>query len=44
MVIQIGKKRLKQIDGSTADDITFKDLETDKEITFDEYVELIKQL
>lgn len=43
MVIQIGKKKLKQIDGNTPDDISFIDLETKKEYSFDEYIELLKQ-
>lgn len=42
MVIQIGKKKLKQIDGNTPDDIYFLDLETNETYSFDEYIELLK--
>lgn len=43
MVIKIGKMRLKQIEGNSVDDIIFKDIDTDKEYSFDEYIELIKK-
>ena len=43
MVIKIGKIRLKQIEGSSVDDIIFKCIDTDNEYSFDEYVELIKK-
>ena len=43
MVIKIGKIRLKQIEGNSVDDIIFKDIDTDKEYSFDEYIELIKK-
>lgn len=43
MIITIGKMRLKQVDGSSIDDITFKDIDKDKEYSFDEYMELIEK-
>jgi len=43
MVIKIGKIRLKQIEGNSVDDILFKDIDTNEELTFDEYIELIKK-
>lgn len=43
MVIKIGKIRLKQIEGNSVDDIIFKDIDTNEEFTFDEYIELIKK-
>ena len=41
MKIQIGKKKLKQIEGSSLDDILYED-EDGKQYTFDEYINLIK--
>ena len=35
--------RLQQVDGSSIDDITFKDVDTNKEYSFDEYIKLIKE-
>ncbi len=35
--------RLKQIEGNSVDDIIFKDIDTNEELTFDEYIELIKK-
>lgn len=35
--------RLKQIEGNSVDDILFVDIETNKEYSFDEYIELIKK-
>ena len=43
MIITIGKMRLKQVDGSSIDDIIFKDIDTEKEYSFDEYLELTKK-
>jgi len=43
MIIKIGKKKLKQIEGSTPDDITFIDTDNNKTYSFDEYIELIKK-
>ena len=43
MIITIGKMRLKQIEGNSVDDILFVDIETNKEYSFDEYIELIKK-
>lgn len=43
MIIKIGKIRLKQIEGNSVDDIIFKDIDTNEELTFDEYIELIKK-
>jgi hypothetical protein len=43
MVIKIGKMRLKQIEGNSVDDILFVDINTNKEYSFDEYIELIKK-
>ena len=41
MIEKIGKRRIKQIEGPSVDDITFKDIDTDEELTFDEYMDLI---
>ena len=41
MIEKIGKRRIKQIEGTSVDDITFKDIDTDEELTFDEYMDLI---
>lgn len=43
MVEKIGKIRLKQIEGNSVDDILFVDIDTNKEYSFDEYIELIKK-
>ena len=43
MIEKIGKRRIKQIEGNSVDDIIFKDIDTDKEYSFDEYIELIKK-
>ena len=43
MEIKIGKKRLKQIEGSDCDNIIFIDKESKKEYSFDEYLELTKE-
>tara|TARA_B110000259_G_scaffold155420_1_gene176535 strand:- start:1819 stop:1956 length:138 start_codon:yes stop_codon:yes gene_type:complete len=42
MRITIGEIILEQTDGSSADDISFTDVNTKKEYSFDEYLELIK--
>lgn len=41
MIEKIGKRRLKQIEGTSMDDIIFKDIDTNEELTFDEYMKLI---
>lgn len=41
-IITIGKKRLEQLEGMTVDDIYFKDMDTNEEYSFDQYLELIK--
>lgn len=43
MVIKIGKKRLKQNDGNTPDDISFIDIDTNKTYSFDEYLQILKE-
>ena len=43
MEIKIGKKRLKQIEGSDCDNIIFIDRDTKKEYSFDVYLELLKK-
>jgi hypothetical protein len=43
MIIKIGKRKLKQVEGSTPDDISFIDTENNKNYSFDEYIELIKK-
>ena len=43
MIEKIGKRRIKQIEGNSVDDIIFKDIDTNEELTFDEYMELIKE-
>jgi hypothetical protein len=43
MIEKIGKRRIKQIEGTSMDDIIFKDIDTNEELTFDEYIELIKK-
>jgi len=43
MIEKIGTKRLKQIEGNSVDDIIFKDIDTNEELTFDEYMELIEK-
>ena len=42
MRITIGKIILEQTDGVSADDISFTDINTNKEYSFDEYLELLK--
>lgn len=41
MEIKIGKKKLKQIEGSSVDDIVYQD-EDGKLYSFDDYINLIK--
>lgn len=41
MVEKIGKRRIKQVEGNSVDDIIFKDIDTNEELTFDEYMDLI---
>jgi len=43
MIEKIGKRRLKQIEGTSMDDIIFKDIDTNEELTFDEYMKLITE-
>jgi hypothetical protein len=43
MVEKIGKRRIKQVEGNSVDDIIFKDIDTDEELTFDEYIKLITE-
>ena len=43
MIEKIGKRRLKQIEGTSMDDIIFKDIDTKEELTFDEYMKLITE-
>ncbi len=43
MIEKIGKVRMKQVEGCSLDDILFKDIDTDKTYSFDEYIELIKK-
>tara|TARA_R110000868_G_scaffold175781_2_gene413003 strand:- start:5390 stop:5530 length:141 start_codon:yes stop_codon:yes gene_type:complete len=43
MKLKVGKIKLKQIEGSTVDDIRFKDINNGKEYDFDGYMELIKE-
>ena len=43
MIEKIGKRRIKQNEGNSVDDIIFKDIDTNEELTFDEYMELIKE-
>ena len=43
MIIKIGKKKLKQLEGSTPDDISFLDTDSNKTYSFDEYLQLIKE-
>jgi hypothetical protein len=41
MIEKIGKRRIKQVEGNSVDDIIFKDIDTNEELTFDEYIDLI---
>lgn len=43
MIEKIGTKRLKQIEGLSIDDIIWKDIDTEKEYTFDEYIKLMEK-
>ena len=43
MIDKIGKRRIKQIEGTSMDDIIFKDIDTNEELTFDEYMKLITE-
>ena len=43
MKIKIGEKTLKQLEGSTVDDISFLDIHSSKEYDFDGYMNLIKE-
>lgn len=43
MIEKIGKRRLKQIEGTSVDDIIFIDIDTNEELTFDEYMKLITE-
>ena len=43
MIIKIGKRRLKQLDGLSVDDISFTDIDTEEVFSFDSYIELIKK-
>jgi len=43
MLEKIGKRRLKQIEGTSMDDIIFIDIDTNEELTFDEYLKLITE-
>ena len=43
MIEKIGKRRLKHIEGTSMDDIIFKDIDTNEELTFDEYMKLITE-
>jgi hypothetical protein len=43
MIEKIGTKRLKQIEGLSIDDIIWKDIDTGKEYTFDEYMKKKKK-
>jgi len=43
MIEKIGKRRLKQIEGTSMDDIIFKDIDINEELTFDEYMKLITE-
>ena len=43
MIEKIGKRRIKQIEGTSMDDIIFKDIDTNEELTFDEYMKLITE-
>jgi len=43
MIEKIGKRRIKQIEGTSMDDIIFKDIDTNEELTFDEYIKLITE-
>ena len=43
MIEKIGKRRIKQIEVNSVDDIIFKDIDTNEELTFDEYMELIEK-
>ena len=43
MIIKIGKRRLKQLDGNTVDDITFTDIDTLETFDFDDYLEILKK-
>ena len=43
MIEKIENRRIKQIEGNSVDDIIFKDIDTNEEFTFDQYMELIKE-
>lgn len=43
MIEKIGKRRIKQIEGTSVDDIFFVDIDTNQELTFDEYIKLITE-
>lgn len=41
MIQIIGNKKIKQVEGTCCDDIRFVDIHTNREITFDEFIDLI---